>query len=54
MYSSEEGGGVLVSAHGLQDSQDVEEEVDEVQVQVDGGQDVLLCRQLVHDQVSVK
>lgn len=31
----------------------MQEEVDDVQVQVDGGQDVLLGRQLLHQQVRV-
>ena len=39
--------------HGVQDAQQVDKEVDDVQVQVDGGQDVLLRGQLVHQKVRV-
>ena len=42
-----------VLLHGVQDAQQVDEEVDDVQVQVDGGQDVLLRGQLVHQKVCV-
>jgi len=38
----------------LHDAEDVDKQVDEVQVEVDGSHDVLLWRQLVHDHVSVK
>lgn len=31
-----------VLLHGVEDAQDVEEEIDNVQVEVDGGQDVFL------------
>uniref|UniRef100_A0A8D3D290 Beta-2-microglobulin n=1 Tax=Scophthalmus maximus TaxID=52904 RepID=A0A8D3D290_SCOMX len=39
-----------VLLHGVEDAQDVQKEVDDVQVEVDGGQDVLLWRQLLHQQ----
>lgn len=39
--------------HGVQDTQDVQEEIDDVQVEVDGGQDVLLGGELFHQQVGV-
>lgn len=42
-----------VLLHGVQETQDVQEEVDNVQVEVDGGQDVLLGRELLHQQVGV-
>ena len=38
----------------LENPQDVDEEVDEVKVEVNGGKDVLLRWELVHDDVSVK
>ena len=38
----------------LQDAEDVDEQVEEVQVEVDGGQYVLLRGQLVHYHVHVK
>lgn len=44
-------GSVLL--HGVQDAEDVQEEVDDVQVEVDGGQHMLLGRQLVHEEVGV-
>lgn len=40
--------------HGVQETQDVQEEVDDVKVEVDGGQDVLLRGELLHQQVGVK
>lgn len=43
-----------VLLHGVEDTQDVQEEVDDVQVEVDGGQDVLLGRELLHQQVGVE
>lgn len=42
-----------VLLHGVEQTQDVQEEVDNVQVQVDGGQDVLLGGELLHEQVGV-
>lgn len=42
-----------VLLHGVQDTQDVQEEIDDVQVEVDGGQDVLLGGELFHQQVGV-
>lgn len=42
-----------VLLHRIQDAEDVQEQVDDVQVQVDGGQDVFLWGELVHDQVCV-
>lgn len=47
------GSGFSVLLHGVEDPQDVQEEVDDVQVEVDGGQDVLLWGQLLHQQVGV-
>lgn len=44
----------LVPTNSLQDTQYVEEEVDEVQIQADRGQHILLRRQPVHDQVGIK
>ena len=38
----------------MENPQDVDEEVDKVEIEVDGGEDVLLRRELVHDDVSVK
>lgn len=35
------------------DAQDVDEEVEDVQVEVDGAEDVLVCAELVHEQLSV-
>lgn len=43
----------LVLLHRVEQTQDVQEEVDNVQVEVDGGQDVLLGGELLHQQVSV-
>ncbi len=43
-----------VSPDGLQYAEDVEEQVDEVEVEVDRGENILLRRQLVHDQVGVE
>lgn len=42
-----------VLLHGVEDTQHVEEEVDDVQVEVDGGQDVFLGGELLHQQVGV-
>lgn len=42
-----------VLLHGVNDTQDVQEEVDDVQVEVDGGQDVFLGGELLHQQVGV-
>lgn len=39
--------------HRVQDTEDVQEEVDNVQVEVDGCQDVLLRGELLHQQVGV-
>lgn len=46
---------VLLSVflHGVEDTQDVQEEVDYVQVEVDGSQNVLLGWQLAHQNVGV-
>lgn len=44
----------LVSPRRLHEAQDVDEEVDEVEVEVDGRKDVLLRRHLVHDHVGVE
>lgn len=44
---------LLVLLHGVEDTQDMQEEVDYVQVEVDGGQDVLLGWQLAHQNVCV-
>lgn len=46
---------VLLSVllHGVKDAQNVQEEVDYVQVEVDGGQYVLLGWQLAHQNVCV-
>lgn len=43
-----------VLLHGIQDSQDFHEQVDDVQIQVDGGQDIFFWRKLVHQHVGVK
>lgn len=42
-----------VLLHRVQDTEDVQEEVDNVQVEVDGCQDVLLRGELLHQQVGV-
>ena len=42
-----------VLLHRVQDTQDVQEQVDDVQVEVDGGQDVFLRGELLHQQVCV-
>lgn len=42
-----------VLLHGVEDTQDVQEQVDNVQVEVDGGQYVLFGRQLAHQNVRV-
>lgn len=39
--------------HGVQDAENVQEEVDDVQVEVDGGQHMLLGGELVHEEVGV-
>lgn len=39
---------------GVKNAQDVQEEVDYVQVQIDGRQDMFLWWQLVHQQVRIK
>ena len=44
----------LLSAKELKDSQNIAEEVDEVQVEVDGSQDVLLGGEDVHDEMCVE
>lgn len=44
----------LVLPHGLQQTQNVEKKVEKVQIEVDGGHDVLLSGHLVHDHVCVK
>lgn len=44
----------LVSPRSLHEAQDVDEEIDEIEVEVDGRKDVLLRGHLVHDHVSVK
>ena len=45
---------LLVPPCCLEDTQDVDKQVNKVQVEVDGGNDVLLRRELVHDDVGVK
>ncbi len=40
--------------HGVEDAQDIDEQVDYIQVQIDGCQDVLLWWQLMHQQVSIE
>lgn len=42
-----------VLLHRVKDTQDVQEEVHDVQVEVDGGQDMLLGGELLHQQVGV-
>ncbi len=42
-----------VLLHRVNETQDVQEEVDDVQVEVDGGQNVLLRGELLHEQVGV-
>lgn len=39
---------------GVEDPQDMQEQVDDVQVQVYGGQDVLFRRQLLHQEAGVE
>lgn len=39
--------------HGVEHTQDVQEEVDNVQVEVDGSQDVFLGGELLHQKVGV-
>lgn len=39
--------------HRVEDAQNVQEEVDDVQVEVNGGQDVLLRRELLHQHAGV-
>lgn len=39
---------------GIKNAQDIQEEVDYVQVQIDGRQDMFLWWQLVHQQVCIK
>lgn len=40
--------------HGVEDAQDVQEQVDDIQVEIDGCQDVLLWGQLVHQQMGIE
>lgn len=40
--------------HGVENAQDVQEQVDYVQVQIDGCQDVFLGGQLMHQQVGIE
>ena len=44
---------VSVATRLLQNSEDVDEEIDDVQVQFDGGHDVFLGGHFVHDHLSV-
>ena len=44
----------LVLFHCIQDAQNLNEEIDNIEVQVDRGQNVFLRRQLMHQHVSVK
>lgn len=43
-----------VFLHGVKDAQDIDEQVDYIQVQIDGCQDVLLRWQLMHQQVGIE
>ncbi len=45
---------MLVFFHGLQQTQNVEKQVDEVQIEVNRGHYVFLCRDLVHYHVCVE
>lgn len=44
----------LIFASSLHNAKDVDKEVDEIQVEVDGSHDVILSGKLVHDEVGVK
>lgn len=44
----------LVLFHCIQDAQNLNKEIDNIEVQVDRGQNVFLRRQLMHQHVSVK
>lgn len=43
----------LTSSCRIKDSQDVDEEINNIHVQVDGGKDVLLWRQIMHQHLGI-
>lgn len=47
-------GRYLASSSRIKDSQDVDEEIDDIHVQVDGSKDVLLWRQIMHQHLDTK
>lgn len=44
----------LTSTSRIKDSKDVDEEINDIQVQVDGGKDILLWRQIIHQHLETK
>ena len=44
----------LISSNRIKDPQDVDEEINDIHVQVDGGKDVLLWRQIMHQHLDTK
>jgi hypothetical protein len=44
----------LTASSRIKDSQDVDEEINDIHVQVDGGKDVFLWRQIMHQHLDTK
>ena len=40
--------------HGLQDTQYVQKQINKIKIEVDGSENILFGRQLVHDEVGVE